>query len=57
MIIGHDGGQLKIYNPWGYTVSVSESDFVNNRLSAVTAEGLGDNPTGYKNVESVLLPS
>ncbi|GAB7188217.1 hypothetical protein ATKI12_8048 [Kitasatospora sp. Ki12] len=42
MIIGHRGDQLEIYNPWGYTVWVSESDFVNNHMEGA-AQG-GDMP-------------
>ncbi|MFF2045293.1 peptidoglycan-binding protein [Kitasatospora sp. NPDC058170] len=39
MIIGHRGDQLEIYNPWGYTVWVSESDFVNNHMEGAAAGG------------------
>jgi hypothetical protein len=34
-IVGHHGGMLEVYNPWGYTVWVSEGDFVNSRLNVV----------------------
>jgi hypothetical protein len=34
-IIGHRGGMLEVYNPWGYTVWVSEDDFVNNHMNVV----------------------
>jgi len=33
MIIGHQGGQLEIYNPWGYTYWVSEDAFANGNIS------------------------
>ncbi|MER6303404.1 hypothetical protein ABT247_28115 [Kitasatospora sp. NPDC001539] len=36
MIIAHRGDQLEIYNPWGYTVWVSEDDFVHNHLGGAT---------------------
>ncbi|MFJ9455495.1 peptidoglycan-binding protein [Kitasatospora sp. NPDC101447] len=36
MIIGHRGDQLEIYNPWGYTVWVSEDDFVHNHMGGAT---------------------
>jgi hypothetical protein len=36
MIIGHDGDKLEVYNPWGYTSWVSESQFVNNQLGSLT---------------------
>lgn len=32
MIIGHEDGRLQLYNPWGYTVWVSEDDFVNGHM-------------------------
>jgi uncharacterized protein YukE len=34
-IVGHQGGMLEVYNPWGYTVWVGEDDFVNNRMNVV----------------------
>ena len=34
-IIGHQGNMLEVYNPWGYTVWVSEDDFVNNRMNVI----------------------
>jgi len=39
MIIGHDGDKLEIYNPWGYTTWVTESQFVNNDLGSLTTDG------------------
>ncbi len=38
-IVGHQGGMLEVYNPWGYTVWVSEDDFVNNHMNVV-ADGV-----------------
>jgi hypothetical protein len=35
LIVGHDGDMLQIYNPWGYTVWVSESDFINGHLNVI----------------------
>ncbi len=49
MIIGHRGDQLEIYNPWGYTVWVSEADFVNNHMG-------GASDASLPNVESIRLP-
>jgi uncharacterized protein YukE len=37
VIVGHHGDLLEVYNPWGYTVWISGSDFVNNRMDAVGA--------------------
>jgi hypothetical protein len=34
-IVGHQDGMLEVYNPWGYTVWVSEDDFVNNHMNVV----------------------
>ncbi|BEL07924.1 hypothetical protein Q0Z83_061150 [Actinoplanes sichuanensis] len=33
MIIGHQGGELQIYNPWGYTYWVSEDAFTDGDIS------------------------
>lgn len=41
MIIGHEDGRLQLYNPWGYTVWVSEDDFVNGHMDKA-AEDLPD---------------
>lgn len=38
MIIGHAGDQVQIYNPWGYTFWVSESDFVAGKVDGVDAD-------------------
>ena len=32
LVIGHQGSMLQVYNPWGYTVWVSEDDFVNGHM-------------------------
>ena len=34
-IVDHRGGMLEVYNPWGYTVWISEDDFVNNHMNVV----------------------
>ncbi|MFI9162830.1 peptidoglycan-binding protein [Kitasatospora aureofaciens] len=49
MIIAHRGDQLEIYNPWGYTVWVSESDFINNHM-----QGASDDR--HPEVRSVRMP-
>lgn len=41
VIIGSDGSNLEIYNPWGSTGWVSYQDFVNNHLGSLTG---GDMP-------------
>jgi hypothetical protein len=35
MIIGHQGDQLEIYNPWGYSYWVSESAFTDGQINNV----------------------
>jgi hypothetical protein len=49
VIIGHQDGQLQIYNPWGYTYWVSEHAFINGDIAA-GEQGLPGRP------ESVRLP-
>ncbi|MFE9423446.1 peptidoglycan-binding protein [Kitasatospora sp. NPDC006697] len=52
MIIGHDGDKLQIYNPWGYTVWVSEDDFVHGHMNVA----LNGQYPDMRNVDSVRLP-
>lgn len=48
MVIGRDGDRLKIYNPWGSTTWVSDSQFVNGQLGTVTwSTPTGGIPTPY----------
>lgn len=49
MIIGHQGDMLQIYNPWGHTVWVSESDFVNGHMQ-------GASDSRLPQVDAVDLP-
>ncbi|HEY4019577.1 MAG TPA: hypothetical protein VGM75_12865 [Pseudonocardiaceae bacterium] len=53
MIIGHDGDKLEVYNPWGYTSWVTESQFVNNQLGSLTSTG-GDG--SLKTADGLELP-
>jgi uncharacterized protein YukE len=41
VIIGHNGDQFEVYNPWGFAQWVSESQFVNGDLGALT-QGAAD---------------
>ena len=34
LIIDHEGDRLKVYNPWGYTTWINESDFVDGHMGA-----------------------
>lgn len=43
LIVGHDGDMIQVYNPWGYTVWVSEEDFVNGQMDAVQ-QGVPETP-------------
>jgi hypothetical protein len=38
-VVGHRGGMLEVYNPWGETVWVAEADFVDNHMGVV-ADGV-----------------
>jgi hypothetical protein len=49
LIVGHDGDMVQIYNPWGYTVWVSEDDFVNGHLDKIQP-GVPNRP------ETIRLP-
>jgi hypothetical protein len=53
MVIGHDGDRLEVYNPWGYTVWVSESQFVNNDLGSITTTAGGGE---YTTADGLELP-
>jgi hypothetical protein len=53
MIIGRDGDKLEVYNPWGYTEWVSNSDFVNGRIGLLTS----NSPTGGEHIpDGVEIP-
>jgi hypothetical protein len=39
VIMARDGDRLAVYNPWGYTAWVTESQFVNNQLGSLTSAG------------------
>jgi hypothetical protein len=47
MIIGHTDGQVQIYNPWGYTYWVSESDFVAGKVDGIDAD-IPSTPTAVR---------
>ncbi len=47
VIVGHDGEMLEIYNPWGYTVWVSEEQFVDGRLDEID-DGVPSTPTSVR---------
>lgn len=53
MIIGHDGDKLEVYNPWGYTSWVTESQFLNNQLGSLTTTA-GDG--SLKTADGLELP-
>lgn len=42
VIIGQDGDKLQIYNPWGTTTWVSESDFINGTMGGASSNDLKD---------------
>jgi hypothetical protein len=47
MIVGHQDGQLQIYNPWGYTYWVSEDAFTAGDISA-GEQGLPGKPVSVR---------
>ncbi len=47
LIVGHEGDMFQVYNPWGYTVWINESDFVNGRLDTIQ-EGIPRTPTSVR---------
>ena len=47
VIVGHDGDMLEIYNPWGYTVWVSEDEFANGQLGQIE-DGVPSTPTSVR---------
>ncbi|WP_344550011.1 hypothetical protein [Kitasatospora saccharophila] len=51
MIIGHSGDRLQVYNPWGYTVWITEDDFVNDRMGNTL-----DQTSKMNTATSVRLP-
>ncbi|HTJ66232.1 MAG TPA: hypothetical protein VL551_01765 [Actinospica sp.] len=44
LIIGHNGDQLEVYNPWGFTQWISESQFVNGDLGSLTKDAASGGP-------------
>jgi hypothetical protein len=47
MIIGHAGDRVQIYNPWGYTYWISESDFVAGKVDGIDAD-IPSTPTAVR---------
>jgi hypothetical protein len=47
MIIGHAEGRVQIYNPWGYTYWVSESDFVAGKVDGLDLD-VPNRPTSVR---------
>ncbi|HEY3867796.1 MAG TPA: hypothetical protein VGM10_05580 [Actinocrinis sp.] len=58
LIIAHNGSNLEVYNPWGFTEWVSENQFVNGQLGALTGPGVGGSATSEMPApDGVELPS
>ncbi|WP_158845576.1 hypothetical protein [Streptomyces sp. NRRL WC-3742] len=49
VVVARDGDRLEIHNPWGYTIWVNESDFLDNHMQGAT-DGQ------YPNLVSVRMP-
>lgn len=58
MIIGQSNGKLQIYNPWGYTGWVSDSQFVNGQLGSLSNSSVSSSAPagGYPTPYGVELP-
>lgn len=54
LIIGHNGDQLEVYNPWGFTQWVSTSQFVNGDLGSLTQNAASGGP--MPTADGVELP-
>lgn len=53
VIIGSNGGMLEIYNPWGYSMWVTNQQFLSNQLGALTAS----QPPAMPTATGLELPS
>jgi hypothetical protein len=53
VIIASNGGELEIYNPWGYSMWVTNQQFVSNQLGALTAS----QPPPMSTAIGIELPS
>jgi hypothetical protein len=53
VIIASNGSQLEIYNPWGYSMWVTNQQFVSNQLGALT----NSQPPGMPTAFGLELPS
>jgi hypothetical protein len=53
VIIGSNGGNLEIYNPWGYSMWVTNQQFLSNQLGALT----NSQPPGMPTAFGLELPS
>lgn len=47
LIVGHDGDRIQVYNPWGYTVWVNESDFINGHMDVIDG-GVPNTPNSIR---------
>lgn len=59
MIIGQSNGKLQIYNPWGHTTWVTDSQFVNGQLGSLTNSTVSSTapPGGLPTPYGVELPN
>jgi len=53
VIIASNGSELEIYNPWGYSMWVTNQQFVSNQLGALT----NSQPPGMPTAFGIELPS
>ena len=55
LVVAHAGDRLEVYNPWGFTQWITERQFVDSRLGALTTDASGA-PDGLPTAEGVELP-
>jgi hypothetical protein len=57
VIEDYKNGELEIYNPWGFTQSVTSQQFVDAQLGASTDADVGGPPGGLPDPSGVALPN
>ncbi|HEV2634334.1 MAG TPA: hypothetical protein VGX23_04245 [Actinocrinis sp.] len=56
VVVGRQGDQFEVYNPWGFTEQISESGFVAGRLGQLTAPQVGGPPGAMPTAAGIELP-
>jgi hypothetical protein len=56
LIVGREGSQFEVYNPWGFTEQVAESRFVDGQLGRLTSPRVGGSASGMPTADGIELP-